>query len=190
MQLDSQYKEVRETRASQNLNPMELDLSRHGSREIKFWSLTFRNLWLFRPWHNTTRWRHVHNKSVSITTVYLCNYARKLGYSCKRQMRTVEVSDNRVSSGMKRSAITHSTTVKERQQIIVKQIKSSKNNHQKVLFNGIQEEAKTNSDEDASCWLLGLNGGIQRSEWSGRSCHQVSWHPRGWTQLGREIHQN
>ena len=36
----------------------------------------------------------VHNKSGSITTVYLCNYARKLGYSCKRQMRTVELSDS------------------------------------------------------------------------------------------------
>ena len=36
----------------------------------------------------------VHNKSGSITTVYICNYARKLGYSCKRQMRTVELSDS------------------------------------------------------------------------------------------------
>lgn len=36
----------------------------------------------------------VHNKSGSITTVYLCNYARKLGYSCKRQMRTVELGDS------------------------------------------------------------------------------------------------
>lgn len=35
----------------------------------------------------------VHNKSGSITTVYLCNYARKVGYACKRQMRTVEVND-------------------------------------------------------------------------------------------------
>ena len=35
----------------------------------------------------------VHNKSGSITTVYLCNYARKLGYSCKRQMRTVEIGE-------------------------------------------------------------------------------------------------
>lgn len=32
--------------------------------------------------------------SFSITTVYLCNYARKLGYSCKRQMRKVELGDN------------------------------------------------------------------------------------------------
>ena len=36
----------------------------------------------------------VHNKSGSITTVYICNYPRKLGYSCKRQMRTVELSDS------------------------------------------------------------------------------------------------
>ena len=68
----------------------------------------------------------VQNKSGSITTVYLCNYARKLGYSCKRQIRTVELGDSIIVEWNGKECDHKLDNRKRETTFTVKQIKSLK----------------------------------------------------------------
>ena len=93
----------------------------------------------------------VHNKSGSITTVYLCNYARKLGYSCKRQMRTVEIGDN-ISIEWNEKECDHTLDTSKRDTTDYSKSDSVSEEFVKLGVKIIQgkKEDETNSDEDES----------------------------------------